>query len=88
MLAVVQGPRLETAAEVQRLARDGNDLVGMTTMPEASLARELGMAYAAVCMIVNAAAGLDDRPITLEAIRETLTQETALFAAVVSQLLS
>ncbi|CAN0604472.1 unnamed protein product, partial [Ectocarpus sp. 12 AP-2014] len=56
VLAVVQGPRLETASEVKRLAADGCDLVGMTAMPEASLARELGMAYASVCMVVNAAA--------------------------------
>ena len=60
VMAVVQGPRLETAAEISRLARDGCDLVGMTGMPEASLARELGLAYASICMVVNAAAGLDD----------------------------
>ncbi|NQX89490.1 MAG: S-methyl-5'-thioinosine phosphorylase, partial [Halioglobus sp.] len=45
---VTQGPRLETAAEIQRMARDGCDVVGMTGMPEASLARELGMPYASV----------------------------------------
>ncbi len=87
VLAVVQGPRLETAAEVRRLARDGCDLVGMTSMPEAGLARELGMAYASVCMVVNAAAGLEDEPITLEAIRETLAQETRLFGALVKAFL-
>jgi len=53
-----QGPRLETAAEIERLKRDGCDLVGMTVMPEAVLARELGMDYASICMIVNPAAGL------------------------------
>jgi 5'-methylthioinosine phosphorylase len=54
------GPRLETAAEVAMLARDGCDLVGQTGMPEAALARELGIGYAAICPIVNHAAGIGD----------------------------
>ncbi|KAA0217913.1 MAG: S-methyl-5'-thioinosine phosphorylase [Lautropia sp.] len=53
-----QGPRLETAAEIARLARDGCDLVGMTGMPEAALAREAGLAYASLCVVANQAAGL------------------------------
>lgn len=53
-----QGPRLETAAEIRRLQRDGCDLVGMTGMPEAALARELGMEYAALCVVSNFAAGI------------------------------
>ena len=53
-----QGPRLETGAEVYRLARDGCDVVGMTAMPEAALARELGIDYAAINLVVNPAAGL------------------------------
>ena len=53
-----QGPRLETAAEVQRLARDGCDLIGMTGMPEAALARELSMDYASISVVANWAAGL------------------------------
>src|SRR5690606_31833670 len=53
-----QGPRLETAAEIRRLARDGCDLVGMTGMPEALLARELGLPYACVAVVANHAAGL------------------------------
>ncbi len=52
-----QGPRLETAAEIDRMERDGCTLVGMTAMPEAALARELGLPYAGICMIVNPAAG-------------------------------
>lgn len=52
-----QGPRLETAAEINRMAQDGADIVGMTGMPEASLARELGLDYAMLCVVVNAAAG-------------------------------
>jgi 5'-methylthioinosine phosphorylase len=55
--ACVQGPRLETAAEINRLERDGATLVGMTGMPEAALARELGVHYAALCPVANQAAG-------------------------------
>jgi 5'-deoxy-5'-methylthioadenosine phosphorylase len=58
--AVTQGPRLETAAEIERIARDGGDLVGMTGMPEAALAREAGLAYAALGVVVNHAAGRGD----------------------------
>jgi 5'-methylthioinosine phosphorylase len=54
---VTQGPRLETAAEINRLERDGVDMVGMTGMPEASLAKELGLAYATIAVVVNHAAG-------------------------------
>ena len=54
---VTQGPRLETAAEIQRMERDGCHVVGMTGMPEAALAREAGLAYASLCMVVNRAAG-------------------------------
>jgi 5'-methylthioinosine phosphorylase len=55
--AATQGPRLETAAEVDRLARDGCDMVGMTGMPEAGLAREAALEYACVAVVVNHAAG-------------------------------
>ncbi len=54
---VAQGPRLETAAEINRMERDGADMVGMTGMPEAYLARELALCYAAVGAVVNHAAG-------------------------------
>ncbi len=81
---VTQGPRLESAAEINRLERDGCDLVGMTGMPEAALARELELAYVSVCMVVNRAAGRGEQPITLEMMRETLARE----ALVVTQLLA
>jgi 5'-methylthioadenosine phosphorylase len=55
--AATQGPRLETAAEIDRLERDGADMVGMTGMPEAALAREIGLCYAAIAVVVNHAAG-------------------------------
>lgn len=54
---VTQGPRLETAGEIDRMARDGCDLVGMTGMPEAALARELDLKYACCAVVVNMAAG-------------------------------
>lgn len=52
-----QGPRLETKAEIERLRRDGCDLVGMTGMPEAVIARELGLDYACLAIVANWAAG-------------------------------
>ncbi len=64
--AATQGPRLETRAEVRRLERDGCDLVGMTGMPEAALARELELEYACLAIVANWAAGCgDDREITM-----------------------
>jgi len=71
-----QGPRLETAAEIDRLLRDGCDLVGMTGMPEAALARELGLEYASCCVVANWAAGRSGELITMEAI--ALTLETGM----------
>jgi 5'-methylthioadenosine phosphorylase len=58
--ATTEGPRLESAAEIDRLERDGADMVGMTGMPEAALARELGLDYAAIVAVVNFAAGRAD----------------------------
>jgi 5'-methylthioinosine phosphorylase len=55
---ITQGPRLETAAEIARMARDGCSLVGMTGMPEAALARELDVDYACLAVVVNPAAGV------------------------------
>ena len=70
--AAVQGPRLETAAEITRYERDGADMIGMTGMPEASLARELGLSYAAIAVVVNHAAGRGSSRdgIHLERVRE------------------
>ena len=74
--AATQGPRLETAAEISRYERDGADVVGMTGMPEASLARELGVPYAAINLIVNYAAGRGDsrHGIKFEAIEGVLQE--------------
>lgn len=69
-----QGPRLETAAEIRRLERDGCDVVGMTGMPEAVLAREAGIDYASLNVVANWAAGVHDgETVSLEAIETTLS---------------
>jgi len=72
--AATQGPRLETAAEIIRLERDGCDVVGMTGMPEAALARELEIPYASLCLTVNPAAGKSDQLITMDDIRKVLAE--------------
>ena len=74
--AATQGPRLETAAEITRLERDGADLVGMTGMPEAALAKELELPYAAIAVVANFAAGRGDseRAIALDKIQLILDE--------------
>lgn len=72
-IGVTQGPRLETAAEIRRLARDGCQLVGMTTMPEAALAREAGLPYACLAVVANLAAGLEATPLSVAAIEAELS---------------
>jgi 5'-methylthioinosine phosphorylase len=62
------GPRLESAAEIERLRRDGCNLVGMTAMPEAALARELDIAYASIALVVNWAAGIEQGEISMNEI--------------------
>ncbi|WP_137938063.1 S-methyl-5'-thioinosine phosphorylase [Chitinivorax sp. B] len=73
--AAMQGPRLETAAEINRLERDGATMVGMTGMPEAALARELGIEYAALAVVANYAAGRQPqgKAIDMSAIHDVLT---------------
>lgn len=68
-----QGPRLETAAEIRRMANDGCTIVGMTGMPEASLAAELGMDYACCGVVINPAAGTNDKPVDTEALPAAIT---------------
>ena len=72
-----EGPRFETAAEIDRLERDGCTVVGMTAMPEAALARELGMEYAACAVVSNAAAGRGPAELSMEAIYEHLERGMA-----------
>ena len=70
--AATQGPRLESAAEIDRLERDGCDVVGMTGMPEAALARELEMRYAHCAVVSNRAAGRGTGALSMEMILANL----------------
>jgi 5'-deoxy-5'-methylthioadenosine phosphorylase len=70
--AATQGPRFESAAEIRRFERDGCDIVGMTGMPEAALARELGLCYASISVVVNPAAGKVQGIIELKEIEQYL----------------
>ncbi len=70
--ATTQGPRLESAAEIDKLERDGCHMVGMTGMPEAGLAREAGLRYAHCAVVSNAAAGRGEATISMEDIQKNL----------------
>lgn len=85
--AATQGPRLETAAEIRRLERDGCDIVGMTGMPEAALARELGLHYAACAVVANWAAGKTAGEITMAEIERHLTVGMAQVKTLLARLL-
>jgi len=88
--AATQGPRLESAAEIDRLERDGADLVGMTGMPEAALARELDLPYAAIAVVVNHAAGRGESRagIRLEGIEQMLHSTIARARRVIEELVT
>ncbi len=83
-----QGPRLETAAEILRMERDGCDLVGMTGMPEAALAKELDMAYASVNVVANWAAGKTEGEITMAEIEQHLQVGMANIATLLKLFIS
>lgn len=80
-----QGPRLETPAEIRRLQRDGCDMVGMTGMPEAALAREAALPYASIVLSVNWGAGLTDEVITMDSIRQVLQQGMGNIQTILAQ---
>ena len=83
-----QGPRLETRAEIARMKRDGCDLVGMTGMPEAALARELALDYACLALVANFAAGCgDEAEISIEEIFAHLAAATAAVPPLIAALL-
>lgn len=85
-----QGPRLETRAEIARMRRDGCDLVGMTGMPEAGLARELGLDYACLAIVANWAAGAGPDPdevITLQDVLDNVAVASAGLPALLAALL-
>ena len=83
-----QGPRLETKAEIARMRRDGCDLVGMTGMPEAGLARELGLDYACLAIVANWAAGCGDagEEITLAEVLDNVAAASSGLADLVTEL--
>lgn len=86
-----QGPRLETRAEIARMKRDGCDLVGMTGMPEAAIARELGLDYACLAIVANWAAGagpVTDEVITMEDVVNVVQSTTSEVGKLLRQLLS
>ncbi|MCI4567425.1 S-methyl-5'-thioinosine phosphorylase [Lysobacter sp. CFH 32150] len=84
-----QGPRLETKAEIARMKRDGCDLVGMTGMPEAGLARELGLSYACLGIVANWAAGCgDSAEITMEEVLANVDAASAGLLPLLQELLA
>lgn len=85
-IGVFQGPRLESAAEIERARRDGCDMAGMTAMPEAGLARELGLDYAGLAVVSNWGAGIGDAPLSEKDIAETLQEPMARVRKIVSGL--
>jgi 5'-methylthioadenosine phosphorylase len=86
--AATQGPRLETAAEIDRLARDGADMVGMTGMPEAALAREISLEYAAIAVVANYAAGRGEsaRAVPLDRIGAVLDEAMGRVRRIIEKL--
>jgi 5'-methylthioadenosine phosphorylase len=86
--AATQGPRLESAAEINRLERDGADIVGMTGMPEAALARELGLEYAAIAVSANYAAGRgeSEHAIPMERIEAVLEEAMGRVRRIIEKL--
>jgi 5'-methylthioadenosine phosphorylase len=86
--AATQGPRLETAAEINRLERDGADIVGMTGMPEAALAREIALEYAAIAVVANYAAGRGDseRAVPLDKIEAVLDEAMGRVRRIIEKL--
>ncbi|MGA2552411.1 MAG: S-methyl-5'-thioinosine phosphorylase [Burkholderiaceae bacterium] len=89
--ACTQGPRLETAAEIDRLERDGAAIVGMTLMPEAGLARELDIPYVGIAVVVNHAAGRGDSKLAIsttgigKTLEQTISRVRSLVIALVTQ---
>jgi 5'-methylthioadenosine phosphorylase len=89
-LCRTQGPRLETAGEINRLERDGAEVVGMTGMPEAALARELGLEYAAIAVCANFAAGRGEsaHAVPMERIEAVLAEAMGRVRRVIEQLVA
>ncbi len=86
-IGVFQGPRLESSAEVEKARRDGCHMAGMTSLPEAGLARELGLDYAGLAVVSNWGAGVTGEPLSEDAIAETLKEPMMRVRALVRVLL-
>lgn len=86
-IGVFQGPRLESAAEIERARRDGCDMAGMTSLPEAGLARELGLDYAGIAVVSNWGAGVSDELISEADIADMLIEPMTRVRALVRALL-
>jgi 5'-methylthioinosine phosphorylase len=85
-IGVFQGPRLESAAEIERARRDGCDMAGMTALPEAGLARELGLDYAGLAVVSNWGAGVSDTLLSEEDIAQTLREPMSRVRRIVAGL--
>jgi 5'-methylthioadenosine phosphorylase len=72
VLAVTEGPRFETAAEIRDFQKRGFHLVNMTGAPEVALAREAAMCYASICMVTNFCTGISDTPLKEEEVYEIM----------------
>ncbi len=84
--AAVQGPRFESAAEIRRFRNDGCTIIGMTGMPEAALAREAGLDYAAICPVANLAAGLATHELTADEVFSKVSQMLDPIQALIASL--
>jgi len=73
-----QGPRLETPTEIKKYRSLGGSVVGMTVVPEVFLARELELCYASICLVVNQAEGMQNRPYKRGVLFEGLADEEEL----------
>ncbi len=82
--ACMQGPRFETAAEIKMLRLLGADIVGMTAMPEAALAREKGLCYASLCVVTNLAAGIEGHHPSHEEVSQVMAQQWRAVTSILS----
>jgi len=87
-IGVFQGPRLESSAEVEKARRDGCHMAGMTSLPEAALARELGLDYAGLAVVSNWGAGVTGEPLSEEDIAETLKEPISRVRSLLSEVLN
>lgn len=85
--AAVEGPRLESGAEIRSFSRLGGDVVGMTGMPEAALARELELCYAGISVVANYAAGISKKKLTVSEVMEAMKDATEKLRVLLKEIL-